>query len=343
MNKDRITVDISFWSVIRVLLAIGFLGLVFYLREIAIQIFMALILASAIQPIIDKAKKRNIPKVLAILGVIVAILGLIVLMFELIVPPLSQQLGDFIAFLPSYLDEAAKKIFVSNPDFAQELSNQAINYIKNFRSIPTGFVSNIFSTAMNIFSFFVSTVLVLVMTFYMLMEKGGVGKSMLKYMPFKRQELASEILDKITSKLAIWLKSQLVLSLFVGFITFVVLTFLGIDLALALALFAAIMELVPVIGPLISAVPAVLIALTISPNKALWVIVAYLTIQQVENHILVPQIMKKALGLSPLVIIIGILIATKLIGFAGILLAVPVISALAVITEELYSKKTRKT
>ncbi|KKR33549.1 MAG: hypothetical protein UT66_C0037G0014 [candidate division CPR2 bacterium GW2011_GWC1_39_9] len=342
MNKDRITVDISFWSVIRVLLAIGSLGLVFYLREIVIQIFIALILASAMQPVIDKAIKRKVPKVVAILGVMVAILSLLVLMFELIVPPLSQQLGDFLAFLPSYLDEAARQIFVSNPDFAEELSNQAINYIKNFRSIPTGFVANIFSTAMNVFAFFVNTALVLVMTFYMLMEKDGVGKSMLKYMPFKRQELASNILDKITSKLAVWLKSQLVLSLFVGFITFVVLTFFGIDLALALALFAAIMELVPIIGPFIAAVPAVLIALTISPNKALWIVIAYLIIQQVENHILVPQIMKKALGLSPLVIIIGILIATKLIGFMGILLAVPVISAIAVITEELYSKKTRK-
>ena len=103
MNKDRITVDISFWSVIRVLLAIGSLGLVFYLREIVIQIFIALILASAMQPVIDKAIKRKVPKVVAILGVMVAILSLLVLMFELIVPPLSQQLGDFLAFLPSCL------------------------------------------------------------------------------------------------------------------------------------------------------------------------------------------------------------------------------------------------
>ena len=233
------------------------------------------------------------------------------------------------------------KFFPNSQNLTDDLSGQAVNYIKNYRSLPSGVVSGAYGAALNIFSFFMNTLVVMVITFYLLLEKDGVGRGFFKYLPLKRKEKIIDIFTKITVKLSSWLKGQLILSGFIGFITYIVLLAIGIDLALALSLFAALMELVPVVGPLIALVPAALIALTISPATALIVLIAYLVIQQIENNILVPQIMKKALGLSPLVVIISILVGAKLLGLIGILLAVPMLSALTVIFEELYGKKKR--
>ena len=341
MNKDRVVIDISLWAVFKFIIALVLIGLLFYLREILILVFIAFILAAGIEPTVTRLKKKKVPRALSILAIFILILAFLVLLFDMIIPPLAQQVSIFIEDLPRLINDVGTKFFPNSQNLTDDLSGQAVNYIKNYRSLPSGVVSGAYGAALNIFSFFMNTLVVMVITFYLLLEKDGVGRGFFKYLPLKRKEKIIDIFTKITVKLSSWLKGQLILSGFIGFITYIVLLAIGIDLALALSLFAALMELVPVVGPLIALVPAALIALTISPATALIVLIAYLVIQQIENNILVPQIMKKALGLSPLVVIISILVGAKLLGLIGILLAVPMLSALTVIFEELYGKKKR--
>ncbi|KKR18536.1 MAG: hypothetical protein UU65_C0002G0029 [candidate division CPR2 bacterium GW2011_GWC1_41_48] len=343
MNKERVTVDISVWSVLKVILALILVALVYYLREIIILVFIAFILTTTLEPTIDRLQRRKVPRGLAIAGSFAVIISIVYLAFASIIPKLSEQISVLAGNLPTIVQQLGNQLFANNPQLASDLSNQAIEYAKNFRaSVPSGLVSGFFSTAAGVFGFFVSVIAVLALTFYMLLEKVGAGRPIFKYIPVNEKNRAIHIFDKITKKLSNWLKGQFVLSGFIGVITYIVLMVVGLrDMALALSLFAALMELIPVIGPFIALIPAALLALTISPATAIAVMIAYLIIQQIENHILVPQVMRKAVGLSPLVILVGILIGAKVLGIIGILLAVPIIASLHVILEELYGANSK--
>ena len=138
-----------------------------------------------------------------------------------------------------------------------------------------------------------------------------------------------------------WFRGQIVLSFSIGFLTWISLLILGLPFALPLALLAGILEIVPTIGPIISAIPAVIIALNISPTMALLVVLLYIIIQLLENNILVPRIMEKAVGLNPIVIILGVIIGSKLMGIAGALLAVPFISLVVVVISSVRDNKRK--
>ena len=131
------------------------------------------------------------------------------------------------------------------------------------------------------------------------------------------------------------MRGQLILSLLIGTTTFIGLTLLGVEYALPLAIIAGLLEVVPVIGPIISGIPAVLVALTVSPLLAVLVGGLYLAIQQVESHVIVPQVMKRAVGLNPLLVILAVSVGTRLLGISGALLAVPIAVVIQVVAKEI--------
>ncbi|MBU4332000.1 AI-2E family transporter, partial [Patescibacteria group bacterium] len=135
-------------------------------------------------------------------------------------------------------------------------------------------------------------------------------------------------------KIGSWLRGQVILMIIIGILSYIGLLILGVRYALLLALFAGLMEIIPYIGPIFGAVPAVFIALTQSPIKGLLVIVLYLIIQQLENNLIVPKIMKRAVGLNPIVVILVILIGGKIAGIVGALIAVPVATAFSVMLKD---------
>lgn len=339
MNKDRITIDINIMTVMKVILAIILVALIYYIKEIFILVFISFILAITIEPIVKRLQKKKIPRVVSILGIFCALIGLFFVSLEIIIPTLTIQIYGYINNLPSIINEAGHKLFPDNPDITRQLSNQALDYVKNLKSAPTGAITGIFGVALNIVTFFVNILVVFILTFYLLLEKEGVGRVIFRYLPLKDKDRVINVFDKVTKKLSNWLKGQLLLSGFIGIITYIVLIVLGFsETALALSLFAALTSLIPVVGPLIALIPAALLAISISSTKLIAVVIAYFAIQQVENHILVPQIMKKAIGLSPVVVVISLLIGAKLLGIIGILLAVPVTASLFVILDDLYAK-----
>lgn len=154
-----------------------------------------------------------------------------------------------------------------------------------------------------------------------------------------REERVRKLITNIQEKLGSWFRGQLFLSAVIGGLSFIGLTILDIPYAIPLALMAGIMEVVPVIGPIISSFPAILVALTISPILGLIVGVMYFVIQQLENHLIVPQVMKKAVGLNPLVVILTIAVGSRLLGFAGALLAVPIAVVIQILVTEIIEQQ----
>jgi predicted PurR-regulated permease PerM len=147
------------------------------------------------------------------------------------------------------------------------------------------------------------------------------------------------LIARMQEKIGRWLRGQLLLSLIIFLMTYAGLTILGVRYALVLALFAGVTELIPYIGPFIGLVPALFIALTQSPIVALGVLVLYIIIQQLENYVIVPKVMQRAVGLNPIVIIVAMLVGAKMAGILGIILAVPVATALSVAVGDLFELK----
>jgi predicted PurR-regulated permease PerM len=154
-----------------------------------------------------------------------------------------------------------------------------------------------------------------------------------------REQRVKSLIVQIEEKLGSWLRGQLFLSLIIGILSYIGLLVLGIPYALPLAVVAGVLEVIPVIGPIISSIPSVLIALTISPILGLAVAAMYFVIQQLENHLIVPQVMKRAVGLNPLIVILAIAIGSSLLGFAGALLAVPIAVVLQTVVGEVIESR----
>jgi predicted PurR-regulated permease PerM len=254
-------------------------------------------------------------------------------MFFIIAPPLAKQLSQLSLVIPQYLadnsfiiDNALLKSELSGP--LQNLLVQASGYFKN---ITSSFFAGIF----NLLGGVMSALLTIVISFYLIIEENGVERFVKNVIPQKMQHRSLNIIKKVQVKLGRWFVGQVSLGFIVGIMSYVGLYLLGItEYALVLAMIAGMLELVPYVGPILSAIPAIIIALTISLNDALLTFVLYFFIQQFENYLIVPKVMEKSVNLHPIIIILAIMIGGKLAGVMGAMLAVPVTAIITIILDD---------
>lgn len=277
---------------------------------------------SALSPIVTRMERLKIPKSLAIAILYVLIILLVVLLVSFVVTPFAEQTTNLITNLPKYLITLIPETgFIDRSVVQQEFGN---------------FSKNALEVSLTIFSNFLAFISIAVLTFYLLLERENLDKLLTQFFLGKEDRI-KKTTKKIEEKLGAWVRGQMSLTLIIGVASYIGLTAMGIPYALPLAIFAGIMEIVPVIGPIISAIPAVLIASLISPFAAGLVAIMYFVIQQLENHLIVPQVMKKAVGLNPLVVIIAVAIGGRLLGVSGALLAVPITVVAQIITEDILT------
>ncbi len=193
--------------------------------------------------------------------------------------------------------------------------------------------SNIFSTSLRILGGLVSVIAILVLAFYMVVEKKAFEEFLETILPSEQKKQIVSLIKKVQKRIGSWFLGQISLMIIVGIAVLIGLSILKVKYALVLALIAGVFEIVPVIGPIVAGIIAIIIAFGQSPILALLVFLLYVGIQQIENHILVPKVMQKAVGLNPVVILVALLIGAKLYGITGAILAIPVTAALATIIE----------
>ncbi len=312
-------IDISHKTVIFVAIFILTLWIIFLIRDLLIILFIGLILMSALRPMVNFFVGIKVPKAIAIVFTYIIIIAFVGSILIGIVPPLIEQSTRLIVTLPPLVAEAFKITNIDQSVLQSEL---------------TSFSRNIFSLTITLFDNILTIIFLLVITFYLLMERDNLEKRAATLF-IGNEERTKKLLVKIEEKLGAWLRGQLFLSVIIGVVSYIGLFSLNIPYALPLALFAGIMEVIPVIGPIISALPSILIALTISPVLGLGVAAMFFVIQQLENHLIVPQVMKRAVGLNPLVVILAIAVGSRLLGFAGALLAVPFSVVLQIIAADI--------
>ncbi len=336
MDERKVVIEFSFKTILWVLSALLVVWLTVTLKDVLVSLLLSFILAMAISPLVDYLEKKKVPRSISVGGVILAVVGLIYLIIRLVLPPFVSETTNLIANRAQYITTVTSYLEHLSPTLRDSATNTMNNFFNSFSNINLG---GVITGAKGFFNGLLEATLVFVLSFYILLNNKGVEGAVVAYVPKQHQKRVLSIYRKISRKMTSWLRGQVILGLIIFAIDLAGLMIFKVNYALTLAVVAGIMEVLPYIGPIVSGGLAVLVALTQSPVLGLIVLVYYVLVQQVENHILVPQVMKKSLGLNPIAVILAIIIGGKLLGFIGILISVPVAAAIGVLLEEFVKKQ----
>ncbi|MDH4358967.1 MAG: AI-2E family transporter [Candidatus Berkelbacteria bacterium] len=329
MEKQRVVHEVSISSLLKVIAVIAILWLVYLLRDIVVLLLVVGVIVMAIEPFVHRLAKEGIPRPVSVIVLYLAILTLLGFFVYFIIPPVANQIKEMTLSLPYYTDR------LSSFDFGA-LSSTLSSTLDGLTSRLSGFAGGIINAVISVFGGIVSTVTVFVLTYYFLVEEEGIRRSIVKLIPAESRPRFQETIDKMGEKLGRWLRGQISLMVIVGVVDGIALSILGIPFALTLGILSGLLEIIPVVGPIVAGVLAILVAFV--SGVALWKILAivlvYVLVQQLENNILVPKVMGRAVGLSPVVVIVAILVGAKLLGLGGAILAVPVAAGIQVFLGE---------
>ena len=335
---------IRLWTIWMTALAVVLLWAAYLVRDVLLLIYMSGLLAVGFSPIVRLIERQRFlpigtqrfPRWLAILVLYLFIIGALVGIGFLVVPPIVQQARQLWSALPEMLDKAqaflVSKGLLSQPLTIQEAVARA-PVSKSGDAVTTVFGA-IVGVAGGLFGFLT----ILILTFYLLVEADQLRASMLRLVAPSRRAQVDAVSRDITLKVSAWLGGQMLLGAIIGITSALGLWLIGVPFFYVLALISGVGELIPVVGPILSAIPAVAVASSISLKTALLVITFFVVQQQVENHVLVPKVMARQVGVSAVTVIIALLIGGKLLGIIGAILAVPTAAILQVLFSELTAK-----
>ncbi len=322
-------ISISTGTIIKIILILIALGFVWLVRDVIAIIFVALLLAALIDPFADWFQKHHIPRGVAVLIIYLFLIILLGLVLMLLVPPLIEQLSALLINFGYYDQVSSYLDSFATLNWKEEIAGNLAHIIDSIRQV--------FDTVSGFVGAIAALVIVLVLAFYMVVEEEAARNFFKNVAPAKYQPHLAKLVVKMQKKIGAWLRGQIILGFVVGLAVYIGLSILGVQYALVLAIVAALFEIVPYIGPVAAAIPAIILAFLQNPIKGILVIFLYVVIQWLENNILVPKIMQKVTGLNPIVSIVALLVGWKIFGIAGAILAVPVATMVAVFIEDLFS------
>lgn len=325
MNDMPRKIEISHRTIIFTFFLIGFLWLLFLIRDLILQLFMAVFIATIFDPYVTKLSFKGVPRTLAVLFIYVLVIGVLSLAIASIVPALVEQTHSFFVNFPTFLSKIGISSF-----FSGEITTETLNQLG---AVP----SKIAATTVSIFSNIFQIITVLVFSFYILSEKRGLYSQITSlFGPEKEKEINGSIV-LVEKRIGNWSRAELILMVTIGLLNYIGLKLLGIPFALPLAILAGLLEIIPYIGPIIAAVPAVIIGFGISPVIGIATAAMSTLIQQLENYVLVPKVMQTNVGVNPVVTLICIAIGARLAGIAGVIIAVPVYISVEVLLLKYFS------
>jgi predicted PurR-regulated permease PerM len=299
-----------------------FLWFLYQIRSIIVLLFISFILMTAVHPLVKLARKVKIPVLAVMLIVYIGIIALLSTVVASLAPAVVSQTRGLSQALPTYLHSLED---VLNTQFDPSLVGSYLN------SIPTNILKLAAGAASNI----LNILAVFFIGYYLVVERPHLHRYLMRFFPERDAEARAEsLIHAVEHRVGGWVTGELTLMLVIGLMTYVGLILLGIPYALPLAILAGLLEAVPNIGPTISAIPAILIGLTISPLVAIGAFAMSILIQQLENNLIVPKIMQSATGTKPLVTILVLLIGVTLGGVVGAILAMPIFLAIQTVMSE---------
>ncbi len=337
-------ISISTGTIVRFFSIAVLMVALYYLLDVILVILAAVVIASAFEPIIRRLERRGINHTVSVALLYVCIslgaIGVVVFLF----PPVLRETAEFLGNLPRTISlgelwSPIAETSVSDSSLAHQTIPIA-EFVAGLQTIVAGAGADTFKTIATIFGGFVSFIIILVMSFYFSVKKDGIDEFLRIVTPIRNHEYIIHLWKRSQRKMALWLQGQVVLGLIVGVLVYTALTIVGIKHALLLAILAAALEIIPIFGPILAAIPAALVAFSSAGiGTSLLIVGLYIVIQQIENHLLYPLVVRKIVGISPIIVIIAVLIGAKLAGILGALVAVPISAAFVEYINDLEKDK----
>lgn len=320
-------IEISHKTVIFTLLLLLGVWLVYFLRQVILQVFVALLIMTIVNPFVRRLQRFRIPRIVSIIFIYVLIIGLFSLVVGLVFPPLIEQTKNFAVSIPEYLRNIETPFFKGS-DIAGQLAQELGTVPSQAVKVGVSFFANI-----------VSVVTVFVFAFYLLLERDKLDDHLATLVGEETSKKVARVIDNLEIKLGGWARAELLLMTIVGTLSYIGFLILGIPFALPLAILAGLLETVPTLGPILGAVPAVIVGFGVSQFAGISVAALAFLIQQLENYIIVPKVMQDSVGVSPIVTLSALIIGFKIAGVVGAILAVPTVITLGVLGKEFFFDK----
>lgn len=319
MTDQTKILDISWETIFKIAIAGGVFYVLYLIKDILIWLVFALVIAILFNPAINFLK-RFIPRALAVILVYVAIFGLVGVSIYLVIPIFVTEVNQFSQYFPSYFERISPPL--------RGLGIEAFESFEEFIRVLESQLSNISSSVISaigiIFGGVFSTITILAIALFLSLEEQGLEKVIRALTPKKYEAMVLSILERSEIKVSGWFGARILCSLFIGLMAFLICYVLNIDYAVSFGLFSGVFNFIPIIGPIIA---GALIGIVVAADawlKAIFFIISFILIQQIEGNILTPVLTRKFIGLPPVLVIVALLMGGKLWGLMGALLAIPI-------------------
>lgn len=315
-------IEISYKTIVFTVIFLLFLWFLHLVTDIILELFVALLIMTTLQPLVAYLARFGIPKGISILIVYAFSIGVTAFAVVSIVPALIDQTTSLISVLPEYLKSLGMPQFIID-EFSTQIIAQAV-------SIPTELVKLAYAIVSNV----LTILAVLIFAYYLLIAKDKFDGYLAQFLDEEKRSRFINVLNQLETRLGGWARGEIILMFIVGLANYIGFRLIGIPYALPMAILAGILEVVPYAGPFMAAIPPIIIGFSISPLTGLAAFSWTFLVQQVENYLLVPKVMEKSVGVDPIIILLSLSIGFKLAGVGGAVIAVPLVITLHILIKE---------
>jgi len=313
------------------------LGLVFNeLLTLLLAVLITVIIAIAISLVADRLERRHVPRPIGALLALLAGIAVIAGMLALIIPPFIDQTNEFAGNAPDIVDDLRDQVHDVTGAEPGDISESVDSFVERYTDDPGKLIGPITSISLGVAGIFGAFILMLITAYYMAIRPEPLIDGIRRLVPPDHRPQADRIMGRLRASWVGWMQGVAVDMFVSGVLLYIGLSIIGLDFAIFFAVLTALFSVIPYFGAIASGIPPVLFALTDSPGKAVLVIVIYVAVQQIEGNLTIPLVMSRTVKLHPALIAGGVVVVGQLFGFVGLIVAVPILSMIVVLVEELW-------
>jgi predicted PurR-regulated permease PerM len=325
-----------------VLLAAALLVLGLLFRQLAtllLAVLMTVIVAIPLSAGATRLERHGVPRAIGALVTLLAGLAVIAGTLALIIPTFVDETNEFVDAVPGIVADLEQEIADITGDRPAEVGDKVQDFLRGYTDEPERLIGPITSIGVNVAGVAGALLVMLITAYYMAVRPGPLVEGALRVVPPARRDQARHVMERLRSAWIGWMQGVVFDMFLSGTLTYIGLTLIGLDFAIVFAVLTALLVVVPYFGAILGAIPPVLFALTESPGEALAVLLVYIAVQQIEGNVIIPLVMSRTTRLHPALIAVGVVFVGQLFGIVGLFVAVPIISALVILTDEVWVKE----
>jgi predicted PurR-regulated permease PerM len=348
MKERDVVIHISISAVVKVIVVLLLVATIFVLRDLLLIVLTAVVVASALEPIIRWFRHYKIPRLPAVVFVYLSAATVLIGSFYFLFLPLLNETSSFLSSLPHYADSVKlwepfkSNTFIGSQQFVQDLSTRfsIADVVNGINQTFSNTSQGLLSTINTIFGGVLGFILIVVLSFYLAVQENGIGIFLKTVTPLNHQSYILDLWRRAEKKIGLWMQGQILLVVIVAVLTYLGLTLLGVKHALLLAVLAGLFEVIPIFGPILASIPALAISFVDGGVSSLLLIAGlYLIVQQFENHLIYPLVVRKVVGVPSIIVILALIAGYTLAGFLGVILSMPVAAVLMELFHDLQKDK----